>query len=155
MSESLKRPRTLAPPPLVYATGLLLSWWLEKKFPLGFASTPALDSAGRALVGLGVALMLWATWVIWRHHTTINPYAGASTLVTTGPFAFSRNPIYLADIVVYVGIMLLLGSFWPLVFAPLVWVIMRYGVILHEEAHLMAKFGSAYSEYCTKVRRWI
>ena len=57
--------------------------------------------------------------------------------------------------VIDLGVMLLIGSFWPLVFAPLVWVIMRYGVIAHEEAHLRARFGASYNDYCARVRRWI
>ena len=155
MTDPIQRPRTLAPPPLVYAVGLITSWWLEQRFPLGFGVTPLLHTLGWAGVGLAGALMLWAAFTIWLHHTTVNPYKGASELVTSGPFAFSRNPIYLADVVIYLGVMLLIGSFWPLVFAPLVWVIMRYGVIAHEEVHLRAKFGASYNDYCARVRRWI
>ncbi len=155
MTDPVQRPRTLVPPPLVYAVGLVVSWWLEQRFPLGFGVTPLLHTLGWIGLGLGGALMLWAAFTIWRHHTTVNPYKGASELVTSGPFAFSRNPIYLADVVIYLGVMLLIGSFWPLVFAPLVWVIMRYSVIAHEEAHLRAKFGVSYNGYCARVRRWI
>ncbi len=155
MPDPAKRPRTLAPPPLVYVTGLILSWWLEQIFPFGFNVGPLLRGMGWADIGAGGVLMLWAAITIWRHHTTVNPYRGASALVTAGPFAFSRNPIYLADVWVYLGVTLLIGSYWPLVFAPLVWAIMRYGVIAHEEAHLQAKFGAAYSDYCLRVRRWI
>jgi len=155
MTDPIQRPRTLIPPPLVYAVGLIASWWLEQRFPLGFGITPLLHTLGWTGVGLGGALMLWAALTIWRHHTTVNPYKGAAELVTSGPFAFSRNPIYLADVVIYLGVMLLIGSFWPLVFAPLVWVIMRYGVIAHEEAHLRARFGTSYNDYCARVRRWI
>lgn len=155
MTDTLQRPRTLVPPPLVYVVGLIMSWWLERHFPLGFGVTPLLHTLGWIDVGLGCALMIWAVLTIWRHRTTVNPYKGASELVTSGPFAFSRNPIYLADVVIYVGVMLLIGSFWPLVFAPLVWAIMRYAVIAHEEVHLRAKFGPAYNDYSGRVRRWI
>ena len=155
MPDPSKRPRTLAPPPLVYVSCLVLAWWLERIFPFGFSVGPLLRGIGWAGVGAGSVLMLWAIITIWRHHTTVNPYRGASELVTDGPFSFSRNPIYLADTGIYLGVTLLIGSFWPLVFAPLVWAIMRYGVIAHEEVHLQAKFGSGYSEYCSQVRRWI
>lgn len=155
MTGSIQRPSTLIPPPLVYAVGLIVAWWLEPRFPLGFTVTPLLQALGWTGVALGGGLMLWAAFTIWRHHTTVNPYKGASELVTSGPFAFSRNPIYLADLVVYLGVMFLLGSLWPLVFAPLVWVIMRYGVIRYEEDHLRARFGAPYNDYCARVRRWI
>jgi protein-S-isoprenylcysteine O-methyltransferase Ste14 len=155
MTDLSTRPRTLAPPPLVYATGLGLSWWLEKIVPLGFVPSHDVQQITWGLVWLGFALMLWAVVTIWRHNTTVNPYKGVSSLVTTGPFAFSRNPIYLADVLVYLAVMVLMGTIWPLFFAPLVWVVMRYAVIAHEEAHLTAKFGDVYTVYCQRVRRWI
>jgi protein-S-isoprenylcysteine O-methyltransferase Ste14 len=155
MPDPVQRTRTLDPPPLVYPAGMMLAWWLEQWFTLGFDVSPLLRRLGWTGVGAGGALMLWAALTIWRHRTTVNPYWGASALVTDGPFAFSRNPIYLADIWVYCGVTLLFGSLWPLVLAPLVWAIMRYGVIAHEEAHLRARFDAAYCEYCVRVRRWI
>lgn len=155
MTDPSQRPRTLIPPPLVYAIGLALSWWLEQHYPLDFDVTPWLHIIGWSGVIAGGALMLWAALTLWRHHSTVNPYKGASELVTNGPFAFSRNPIYLADVWVYLGVMLLIGSLWPLVFAPLVWVTMRYGVIANEETHLRARFGASYHDYCARVRRWI
>lgn len=155
MTDPSQRPRTLIPPPLVYAIGLALSWWLEQHYPLDFDVTPLLHIIGWTGVIAGGALMLWAALTLWRHHSTVNPYKGASELVTSGPFAFSRNPIYLADVWVYLGVMLLIGSLWPLVFAPLVWVTMRYGVIANEETHLRARFGASYHDYCARVRRWI
>lgn len=155
MTDLTKRPRTLAPPPLVYATGLGISWWLEHLVSLAFAPGAALQQAAWIVLAASFALMLWAALTIWRHHTTVNPYKGVSSLVTTGPFAFSRNPIYLADVIAYLAVMVLMGTMWPLFFAPLVWVVMRYAVIAYEEAHLTAKFGAVYLDYCQRVRRWI
>lgn len=155
MTDLTRRPRTLAPPPLVYAAGLGAGWWLQQVWPLGFNATLMVRQMAWGALGFGLALMLWAVWVIWRHHTTVNPYKAASTLVTHGPFAYTRNPIYVADMLVYFAVTVLMGSAWPLVLVPLVWVIMRYGVIAHEEAHLTAKFGQDYLDYCARVRRWI
>ncbi|WP_124949575.1 methyltransferase family protein [Sulfuriferula thiophila] len=155
MTDLTQRPRTLAPPPLVYAAGLGAGWWLQQVLPLGFTpSLMARQVAWGALV-FGLAFMLWAVWTIWRHHTTVNPYKAASTLVTHGPFAYTRNPIYVADMLVYFAIAVLMGTVWPVFFLPLVWVIMRYAVIAHEEAHLTAKFGDTYRDYCARVRRWL
>ena len=103
----------------------------------------------------GLALLGWTLWTFHRHSTTVNPYGGASALCTDGPFRFSRNPIYLGDWLILVGISLLLNTIWPLIFAPLIWVMLRFGVIRYEEAHLEAKFGDAYRSYKTRVRRWI
>jgi protein-S-isoprenylcysteine O-methyltransferase Ste14 len=155
MRDPILRPRTLAPPPLVYATALFAAWWLEQAYSLAFNLGSVALPLGWGLIGLGIAGMTWALAAIWGHRTTVNPYKAASNLVTQGPFAHSRNPIYVSDWFGYLGVTALLGSFWPLLFAPLVWAIMRYGVIGHEEAHLLAKFGEEYRHYCTRVKRWL
>lgn len=155
MRDPAIRPRTLAPPPLVYAVALYAAWWLEQRYALGFDLSPLADVAGWGLIGLGLAGFIWALAAIWGHRTTVNPYRAASNLVTRGPFARSRNPIYVSDWFVYAGMTLLLGTGWAVLLAPLVWVVMRHGVIAHEEAHLLAKFGDEYRNYCSRVKRWL
>ncbi len=155
MRDPIFRPRTLAPPPLVYAAVLYAAWWLQQRQALGFDMGAAGGFLGWLLIGLGLAGMTWALASIWRHHTTVNPYKAATNLVTQGPFAWSRNPIYVSDWFVYFGVTLLLGTAWALLLAPVVWAIMRFGVIRHEEAHLLAKFGDEYQNYCRRVRRWL
>lgn len=156
MHDAGRRPRTLILPPAPYAAAVLGGWWLDRNelalpLNLGMATRPL----GWLAIGLGLALFAWTLWTFARHRTTVNPYRGASTLCTRGPFRFSRNPIYLGDWFLLSGVSLLLGTFWPLAFAPLIWITIRFGVIRHEEAHLEAKFGDAYRDYKTRVRRWI
>lgn len=122
---------------------------------LAAAALPRLPGIGWLLVAAGGALLSWAAWTLFRHHTTVNPYKGVAHLVEDGPYAFSRNPIYLADTVIYFGVMLIWGNLWPLLLYPLVWAAIRFGVIRHEEAHLAAKFGETYTQYCRRVRRWL
>lgn len=150
--DNRKRPATLLPPPLVYVAALWGAWELNKLLPLPF---PKLPGIGWALVVLGCMLLLWAAWTLFRHRTTVNPYKGVAHLVQDGPFAFSRNPIYLGDSVIYFGVMPIWGNLWPLLLYPVVWAAIRYGVIRNEEAHLGAKFGGTYREYCRRVRRWL
>jgi protein-S-isoprenylcysteine O-methyltransferase Ste14 len=152
MRDNRKHPATLLPPPLVYVAMLWVAWELHKLLPLAFAKMPGI---GWMLVALGSFLTLWAAWTMFRHKTTINPYAGVAHLVQSGPFAFSRNPIYLGDSIIYFGVMLIWGNLWPLLLYPVVWAAIRYGVIRNEEAHLTAKFGEAYAQYCKRVRRWL
>lgn len=152
MHNSSKRPATLLPPPLVYIAALWAAWELDKIQPLPFIRLPGL---GTSLVVIGALLLLWAAITMWRHRTTVNPYGGVAHLVESGPFSFSRNPIYLGDSIIYFGVMLIWGTLWPLLLYPLVWAAIRYGVIKNEEAHLTAKFGDAYTQYCQRVRRWI
>lgn len=155
MRDLAIRPRTLVPPPLVYALALGAAWWLDGHWSLAFETGVPAHMAGWLSIGIGLAGFAWALAAIWGHHTTVNPYKAASNLVTQGPFALSRNPIYVSDWFVYLGVTILLGTLWPLVFAPLVWAVMRFGVIAHEEAHLLAKFGDEYRAYQARVRRWL
>lgn len=150
------RPRTLILPPAPYAAALVGGWWLDRHvralpLDLGAMTQPL----GWALTGLGVALLLWTLVTFARHRTTVNPYKAATSLCTGGPFRFSRNPIYLGDWFLLGGISLLMHTAWPLLFAPLIWLLLRYGVIRHEEAHLEARFGDDYRAYKARVRRWL
>ncbi len=155
MRDPAIRPLTLVPPPLVYALALIAAWWLRGWLPLpldlGVASRPL----GWGLIGIGLAGFAWALWAIWTHRTTVNPYKAASNLVTGGPFCYTRNPIYVSDWFVYAGVTLLLQTAWPLLLAPGVYLVMRHGVIAHEENHLAARFGAEYLEYKARVRRWL
>lgn len=156
MHEPVQRPRTLILPPAPYALALVGGWWLDRKVrPLTWDWGALGHALGWTLVGVGGALFAWTVVTFWRHRTTVNPYVGASELCTDGPFGISRNPIYLGDWFLLVGVALLLETAWPLVFAPLIWLMLRYGVIRHEEAHLQAKFGDAYRDYAARVRRWL
>ena len=150
------RPRTLILPPAPYAAALVGGWWLDRHvLTLSLDWGALTQPLGWLLSGIGIALLLWTLVTFARHRTTVNPYKAASSLCTRGPFRFSRNPIYLGDWFLLGGISLLLHTVWPLLFAPLIWALLRYGVIRHEEAHLAARFGDDYRAYMKRVRRWL
>ncbi|MBI5328998.1 MAG: isoprenylcysteine carboxylmethyltransferase family protein [Betaproteobacteria bacterium] len=156
MHDPARRPATLMLPPLPYAAALYAGWrleqdWLAAPLDLGRAN-PLL---GWPLVTLGLALFAWTLLTFRRHRTTVNPYQAASHLCIDGPFQYTRNPIYLGDWLIFLGVTLLLHTAWPLAFAPLIWLLLRYGVIRHEEAHLEARFGDAYRRYRQRVGRWL
>lgn len=156
MSDPTRRPATLVLPPLPYALALYAAWRLDREvWPLPLDLGAVGPVLGWLLVGGGLFLFAWTLFTFWRHHTTVNPYQAASSLVQDGPFRFSRNPIYVGDWLIFAGVMLLLHTLWPLAFAPLVWLIIRFGVIRHEEVHLEALFGEAFVAYKRRVRRWL
>lgn len=156
LERDARRPRTLILPPAPYAAAMLGGWWLDRNpYPMPLDLGAVTRPLGWLVVSVGLGLMLWTMWTFARHRTTVNPFSGASALCTSGPFQFSRNPIYLGDWLILAGVSLLLTTLWPLVFAPLIWIMLRFGVIRHEEAHLEAKFGDAYRRYKARVRRWI
>lgn len=150
------RPRTLLLPPLPYAAAIAGGWWLDRNLAALHLDLGAVTRPLAWLVfAAALVLMGWAVQSLLRHRTTVSPYSGAKELCVSGPFRLSRNPIYLADWLLLAGFSLWFATWWPLLFAPLVWLLVRFGVIRHEEAHLAARFGERYAEYCSRVRRWL
>lgn len=78
-----------------------------------------------------------------------------TAIVTDGLFRFSRNPIYVSDLLLYVGLSLALNTWWALALTPVLVLIMNVGVIAREEAYLERKFGNEYLRYKQQVRRWL
>ncbi|KKS25833.1 MAG: hypothetical protein UU84_C0036G0009 [Candidatus Yanofskybacteria bacterium GW2011_GWC2_41_9] len=74
--------------------------------------------------------------------------------MTSGPFQFTRNPMYLSLTSIYIGLSLIINTYWLLLFLPFVLIILHYGVILREEKYLEKKFKEEYVSYKSQVRRW-
>lgn len=145
-------------PPLVFLVpllvGILLGRLVTWRLPASGAWPTVLTTVGLALLAAGLGLMAWAAVVMWRHETTVIPWGRVDHLMTGGPFRFMRNPIYVGDVLVYLGVTLIAGTWWPLVLLPLpLWVMWRF-VISREEAYLLERFGQLYAAYCARVRRW-
>jgi protein-S-isoprenylcysteine O-methyltransferase Ste14 len=110
---------------------------------------------GLGLGVAGIALLAWAAMTLRRHRTTILPNKGADALVTDGPFRFRRNPIYLADVLILLGLAELTKNFWLVLGAIVFAILVTWLAILPEERHLLKKFGDAYADYKSRTRRWI
>jgi protein-S-isoprenylcysteine O-methyltransferase Ste14 len=146
----------IAPPPLIYAGGFLCGLLIDRALPVsGPLPVPLRRVFAPPLLVGGVLVMLAAVRTMVRAHTTINPAAPVAALVTTGPFRFTRNPIYLGDTLVYSGLALALGRRGPLVLLPGVLALIDRGVIRREERYLERRFGAPYRDYRARVRRWL
>src|SRR5665647_2030351 len=92
------KPRTLILPPAPYAAAIAGGWWLDRHVvPLSLNLGQANQPLSVLFIIAGLCLMFWTIWQFFRHRTTVNPYSAASRLCASGPFRFSRNPIYLGD----------------------------------------------------------
>jgi protein-S-isoprenylcysteine O-methyltransferase Ste14 len=87
--------------------------------------------------------------------TNVDPAKPALTIVRDGPFRFTRNPMYLALCLLQIALGFFVNDWITLLFVVPLAVIFHYGVVLHEERYLTAKFGEPYSRYKREVRRWI
>ena len=148
-------PGVVTPPPLIFATALALGWLLDQVVPLPVL--PGAIAAWAAAVPGIAALVLVAASVreMRRAHTAVSPFTPSTALVRTGPYGRSRNPIYVALILLSLGLALLADTLWcALLLVPAVVVLRRF-VIAREEAYLERRFGEAYRSYVEATPRWL
>ena len=144
------------PVPWVFVLTYLMGGVLESIFHLGkFANYRLLTPTGSLLFILGGALAAWG-WLIFRSRgTTRVPGETSSTLVTWGPYEFTRNPMYVGLAVAYLGEACLLHQVIPVILLPLPIAYLNQFVIPIEEERLRAVFGHEYEGYAGRVRRWL
>lgn len=148
--------RLIAPPPVMYIEALLLGVAIHMLSPISiFSATPAHEILAGFLLVLSGAFARWAFLTMRRLGTTANPKKPSEALVIDGPFRISRNPIYVAMTGLYIGLAFLVNSAWPLILLVPLLMLMQWGVILREERYLSGKFGSEYTAYSSRVRRWL
>ena len=143
------------PPPLIYLAGLIIGFLAGKSLPNFSAPILVTRTLGGLLIGLSVVLAFSAMLAFRKAGTTIRPDRPATTLANAGPYRFTRNPMYLSLAFAYAGIAILGQSLWALLILPIVLLVIRYKVIAREEPYLERQFGEAYTDYKTRVRRWI
>lgn len=145
----------LFPPPLIYVIGFVAGYLAHRARPVALVPGGSGRLVGWVVVGLGVLLTVSALLTFVRARTAINPNKATMVIVPHGPYRFTRNPMYLGWVVMYLGAVLIANTPWPLVFLPgVVWVVDRM-VIAREEGYLERKFGDVYRAYRARVRRWI
>ena len=142
--------------PAHFALALGVGAWLQQAFALPLpAPTPLawIELAGGVIACAGLALAVSCFILFARRRTTIMPSGHPSRLVLDGPYRFTRNPMYLALVLSYIGLCLQLGLLWAVALVPLPWLALQWLVIPFEEARLRDEFGRAYSDYCACMYR--
>ncbi len=152
MAPSEKSPQ----PPLLFLGCLLLGagLWFVHPLDLGLPLTARLVLGG-LLLGLVVLHGGWGLLTFRRVGTTPEPNGVASALLTSGPFRWTRNPLYLGLSALLTCFAVLLDSAWVLLLVPVLVLLLDRLVIAREEVRLRAQFGEAYEAYCRRVRRWL
>jgi protein-S-isoprenylcysteine O-methyltransferase Ste14 len=146
------------PPPLLFVVPLLVGLRLHRTYAQALAP-PALAAAGGVvgwgLVVLGVTIAATSVAMFIQRRTTIVPHRRARSLVTGGPFRFSRNPMYVALTSAYLGVTLVANSAWPLLLLAVPLLCLQAVTIPSEERMLRDAFGAEYRGYSSRVRRWL
>ena len=154
MRGGSRGPDIIAAPPLLYLGPLLAGFLLDFLLPLPRLPA-ALRIIGLPFLAAGVALAVWFLLAMGRACTPVDPRQAPTALVQKGPFRYTRNPGYVGFALTYLGVSLLAGGRWPLILLPGILVLVDSGVIRREERYLEERFGSDYTEYRRRVRRWI
>ncbi|WP_395705690.1 methyltransferase family protein [Casimicrobium huifangae] len=149
--------KTLIPPPVVVAIFAGAMWLLARYVEPGRFSFTGQIGLAAALLAVALALMFAAVLSFVRARTTVNPMrpARASTLVTSGVFAWSRNPIYLGDLLLLAACALWFGQIAGFALLPMFVLYLNRFQIEPEEDALTRLFGDDYRQYQARVRRWL
>lgn len=151
------RPAIIAPPPLLALGGIAAGFIAARFKPLPFFPGPASARVAVSVVLflVPVAIVVVARRELIRHKEHPNPYKPTSAIVSSGIYRFSRNPIYIAFLIVVLATAIAANNAWLLLSILLLFVLLQFGVVRPEERYLAAKFGAEYEEYRSRVRRWI
>ena len=145
------------PPPVFFFACLLLGWALDFNWPLslGLKALPVRLALALPLFLLAFLIGLWGFYTFWRGRTSPLPFRAPTAMLTSGPFRFSRNPLYVAAVVCLTAFSPLLDSAWVLVTVPALVLALNHFIIRGEEARLRQIFGDQYNTYAGRVRRWV
>lgn len=149
--------RVRFPPPLIYLVALPLGLAAEQFVSLRSFGVDwrLLAATGALLFVAGAVVIIAATWLFWRLRTNVRPSEPTTLVATTGPYRWTRNPMYLGMALTYAGLAIGFDGPIALVLLPLVLIAIQTQVIAREERYLEAKFGDDYRGYKAEVRRWL
>src|SRR5438093_13541466 len=155
MDKSLDNPGVIAFPPLIWLVNAVISVLLHLFIRLPIMRYSACLVCGFVWIFLVLKLALWVLKLLNAAARNVNPAKPTLTIVRSGPFRFTRNPMYLALCLVQIALGFFLNDWITLLFVAPLALIMHYGVILREERYLTDKFGEPYLELKREVRRWL
>lgn len=142
-------------PPIVLAVALGLGISIGILLPTRLLPAEAAVPFGLVVVTVSVLLVIAAVHEMRRKKTSFDVRKPTSTIVRTGVFRLTRNPVYLSMMLLYVGLSILINSPWMLLLAIPTGSALCLAAIKPEERYLEAKFGDAYRDYRASVPRWL
>jgi protein-S-isoprenylcysteine O-methyltransferase Ste14 len=156
MSDTADTPEVMIRPPLAWALAIIAGFALDWLIPLPFvpAAVPAAWLGG-AVFAAAFVLAVWAIATITWAGSNVPTNSPVTRIVETGPYRFTRNPIYFGMMLGLVGLAIAFNSLWLLATLVPFALVIRYGVVAREEAYLERKFGETYRSYRAGVRRWL
>ncbi len=143
------------PPPVIYFGLVFLGWGMNKLFPAAIGVPLIFKYIGLGVVILSLALVIYVAGIFKKENTEVKPWLSTRKIIDYGPYAFSRNPIYVLFCGISLGLGLTFDSYWVLFsFIPAL-IIVYHIAVKKEECYLEKKFGEEYLNYISRVRRWL
>jgi protein-S-isoprenylcysteine O-methyltransferase Ste14 len=155
MSDHTDNPGVRVPPPLLYAAAVVGGWLLHRQWPLPVGNGTVLTVGAWFLIAAWAALAALSIGLFRRKHTSMIPFRPATTLVSSGPYKVTRNPMYVSLALLTVALALFLNTWWPVLLLVPTLLAVQHLVIVPEEKYLRRRFGAEYDEYARRVRRWL
>jgi protein-S-isoprenylcysteine O-methyltransferase Ste14 len=156
MDDTADNAQVIIRPPMALGLAIIAGFALNWLVPLPFL--PAGLSArwlGVVVFVVALSLGIWAIITITRAGSNVPTNLPTTTIVESGPYRFTRNPIYLGMFLALMGLAFALQNLWLLMMLVAFALVIRYGVVAREEAYLERKFGDVYRAYRLRVRRWL
>jgi len=156
MNDTANTANVLVRPPIALVLAILAGLTLQQIVALPFmpAWVPAGWVGGTVFVA-ALALVIWSIVTMTRAGSNVPTNMPTTAIVETGPYRFTRNPIYLGMFAGVFGLAVAFNTLWLLGILVVFALVIRYGVVAREEAYLERKFGDTYRNYRSRVRRWL
>jgi len=154
-NENKDHPGVKLPPPILFLGLGLIGVGMEYAIPLSIGIDSPANYSGVGVIIISIVSIMFMSKLFERNKTAIEPWKTTSKIITTGPYKYSRNPIYILFCGVPVGLGIAFDTYWALfAFIPAL-IIVYYSAVKKEEKYLESKFGQEYLDYKGKVRRWL
>ena len=151
---SVNAPIRIIPPIYILAL-IMLGYGLHRLLPWSLDTEPPWRTAGFLITAGSFCLYLWTVWTMKASGTTIDVRIPARTLLVHGPFRFSRNPMYLAALLLFAGLGLITDAVWFWLSGAVFQQILQHLIVPIEERQLAELFTDRYQNYRQQVRRWL
>jgi protein-S-isoprenylcysteine O-methyltransferase Ste14 len=143
-------------PPIAWALAFIGGLAIDWSYPLSILPIQVPNVwLGAMIFAAGLMLALWAIMTMRKAGTALPVNRSTTVIVESGPYRYSRNPIYIGMFLGQAGLAAGFNSLWILLALVPFYIVIRYGVIASEESYLERKFGEAYLSYKSRIRRWL
>lgn len=142
-------------PPLLFAITLIVGMAISYLKPVTILTDLLAWICGSILFIMSIVLLRLSARSLLQGKTTINPNGSTTSIIIKGVYRYSRNPMYISFLLLYLGISIIFNAWFCFVLLLPLLVVLQKGVVEPEEEYLERKFSAEYSSYKSKVRRWI